>query len=30
MANALFGVPAYSPAFVGTHWAYPHRDGQAE
>ena len=24
------GVPVYSPAFAGTHCAYPQRDGQAE
>jgi len=29
-ASALRGVPVYVPAFAGTHWAYPWRDGQAE
>ena len=24
------GVPVYVPAFTGTHYAYPRRDGQAE
>jgi len=26
----LQDVPIYVPAFIGTHYAYPQRDGQAE
>jgi len=29
-ASASHGVPVYVSAFVGTHCAYPQRDGQAE
>jgi len=29
-ASVSRGVPVYSPAFAGTHCAYPRRDGQAE
>jgi len=29
-AGVSRGVPVYSPAFAGTHCAYPRRDGQAE
>jgi len=29
-ANVSHGVSVYSPAFAGTHCAYPQRDGQAE
>jgi len=28
-ASVSCGVPVYSPAFAGTHCAYPRRDGQA-
>jgi len=28
--TASYGVPVYIPAFAGTHWTYPRKDGQAE